>query len=135
MKIPGGTHVAVLDGERFLWLHNTGDAVHPQLEMIDTPELDPTNYSQGNQRHSITSGQSGDSALEEGAHVAAAAEWMNHQAKTNRIENLIVVADKRSLGELRRHYHVELEQRLLGEIGKEMTNQPIDDIAQAIVAA
>lgn len=135
MKIPESAHVAVLDGERFLWLHNTGDAVHPQLEMIGTPDLDPTNRSQGKMRHSITTNQHTGNDLDEAAHVAAAADWMNHQAKTNRIDHLIVVADKRSLGELRRHYHVELEQRLVGEIGKVMTNQPVDEIAQAIAAA
>lgn len=135
MKIPDGAHVAVLDGERFLWLQNTGDAVHPQLAMIGEPDLDPTNRSQGKMRHSITTGQHSGNDLDEAAHVAAVAEWMNHQAKTNRINQLIVVADKRSLGELRRHYHIELEQRLAGEIGKALTNQPIDEIAQAIIAA
>lgn len=135
MQIPDGAHVAVIDGERFLWLHNAGDAVHPQLAMIGTPDLDPTNRSQGKMRHSITTSQHTGNDLDEAAHVAAAADWMNHQAKTNRIEHLIVVADKRSLGELRRHYHVELEKRLVGEIGKAVTNQPIGEIEQAIAAA
>lgn len=135
MKIPSGAHVAVLDGERFLWLQNTGDAVHPQLAVIGEPDLDPTNRSQGKMRHSITTNQHSGNDLDEAGHVAAAAEWLNHQAKTDRIDHLIIVADKRSLGELRRHYHVELEQRLIGEIGKALTNQPIGDIADAIAAA
>lgn len=135
MKIPDGAHIAVLDGERFLWLQNTGDAVHPQLENLGSPDLDPTNRSQGKMRHSITTNQHSGNDLDEAAHVAAAADWMNHQAKTNKIEHLIVVADKRSLGELRRHYHMELEKRLVGEVGKAITNQSIDDIAQAIAAA
>jgi protein required for attachment to host cells len=135
MKIPDGAHVAVIDGERFLWLVNTGDAVHPQLENLGSPDLDPTNRSQGKMRHSITTNQHTGNDLDEAAHVAAAADWMNHQAKTNKFEHLIVVADKRSLGELRRHYHVELEKRLVGEVGKAVTNQPIDDIAQTIASA
>lgn len=135
MQIPDGAHVAVIDGERFLWLRNAGDAIHPNLENLGVPDLDPTNRSQGKMRHSITTNQHTGNDLDEAAHVAAAADWMNHQAKTNRIEHLIVVADKRSLGELRRHYHVELEKRLLGEIGKALTNQPIDEIEQAIAAA
>ena len=28
MDIPEGTHVAVVDGERFIWLRNKGDATH-----------------------------------------------------------------------------------------------------------
>lgn len=135
MQIPDGAHVAVIDGERFLWLRNSGDAVHPNLENLGSPDLDPTNRSSGKMRHSITTNQHTGNDLDEAAHVAAAADWMNHQAKTNAIDHLIVVADKRSLGELRRHYHVELEKRLVGEIGKAVTNQPIDEIAQTIAAA
>lgn len=135
MKIPNGAHVAVIDGENFLWLRNSGDAAHPQLELIGNPDLDPTNRSAGKMRHSITTSQHTGNDLDEAAHVAATADWLNHQAKTNKFEHLIVVADKRSLGELRRHYHVELEQRLVGEVPKVLTNQSIDDIAQAISAA
>ena len=135
MEIPDGAYVAVIDGERFLWLRNTGDAAHPQLENLGSPDLDPANRSQGTIRRSDTSQHHTDRDLDEAAHVAAAAEWLNHQAKTNKFEHLIVVADKRSLGELRRHYHMELEKRLVGEVGKAVTNQPIDEIAQAIAAA
>lgn len=135
MNIPQGTHIAVIDGERFIWLRNTGDAAHPQLENLATPDLDPTNRSQGKMRHSITTNQHSGNDLDEAAHVAAAADWLNHQVLTNQIENLIVVADKRSLGELRRHYHGELEKRLIGEVGKALTNHPVADIEQAIIAA
>ncbi|KPF64801.1 host attachment protein [Porphyrobacter sp. AAP60] len=135
MKIPDGAHIAVIDGERFVWLHNKGDAAHPQLDNLGSPDLDPTNRSQGKMRHSITSGQHSGNDLDEAAHVAAAADWLNHQALTNKIENLIIVADKRSLGELRRHYHMELEKRLVGEVGKALTNHSIDEIEQSIIAA
>lgn len=135
MKIPDGAHIAVVDGERFIWLHNSGDAAHPQLDHLGTPDLDPTNRSQGKLRHSITTNQHSGNDLDEAAHVAAAADWLNHQVLTNKVENLIIVADKRSLGELRRHYHGELEKRLVGEVGKALTGHAIDDIAQAIIAA
>lgn len=135
MQIPQGAYVAVIDGERFLWLHNTGNAVQPQLENLGTPDLEPPNRSKGTMRHSGPTQHDSDRVLDEAAHVAAAADWLNHQAKTNKFEQLIVVADKRSLGELRSHYHLELENRLVGEVGKALTNQPIGDITQAIAAA
>ena len=135
MEIPHGAYVAVIDGERFVWLHNTGDAANPQLENLGSPDLDPANRSQGAMRHSGTVQHHTDSDLDEAAHSAAAADWLNHQAKTNKFEHLIVVADKRSLGELRRHYHMELEKSLVGEVGKAVANQPIDEIMQAITAA
>lgn len=129
MKIPDGAHVAVVDGENFIWLRNKGDVVNPQLSALDAPELDLTNRNQGN----VSEGAGSD--LEESAHVAAVAEFLNHQVLTNKVEDLIIVADKTSLGEIRRHYHGELEKRLVGEVGKALTNHPIADIEQAITAA
>lgn len=135
MKLPSGAYVAVIDGEKFLWLRNTGTPVSPQLDHLGSPDLDPTNRSQGKLHHSITTNQTTGNDLDEAAHVAAAADWLNHQAVTNQIEQVVIVADKRSLGELRRHYHVELEQRIIGEVGKALGNHPIPDIAEAISAA
>ena len=135
MNIPPGAHVAVIDGARFLMLRNGDDAQHPNLSVADEPELELTNFSSGKQRHSITTNQHNGNDLEEAAHVAAVAQWLNHRVLTNRISQLIVVADKRSLGELRRHWHKELQQRLLVEIPKALTSHPTADIEAAILAA
>ena len=135
MKIPPKAYVAVIDGERFFLLRNGSDAAHPALELVGEPDLDPTNRSQGKLRHSITTAQDSGNDLDEAAHVAATAEWLNHQVLTNKIEDLIIVADKRSLGEVRRHYHKELEARLIGEIGKALTGRPVAEIEQAIASA
>ncbi len=135
MKLPPKAHVAVVDGERFILLRNGSDAQHPALEMVGEPDLDETNRSAGKMRHSITGSQNAGSDLDEAAHVAAAADWLNHQVLTNKIDDLVIVADKRSLGELRRHYHKELESRLAGEVGKALTSRPIEEIEQAIASA
>ena len=39
------------------------------------------------------------------------------------------------LGELRKHYHVEVQNRLAGEIAKDLTGHPIPDIEKALSAA
>lgn len=135
MKIPAKAHVAVVDGERFILLRNGSDVQHPSLELVGEPDLDETNRSAGKMRHSITGSQNAGNDLDEAAHVAAAADWLNHQVLTHKIDDLVVVADKRSLGELRRHYHKELESRLVGEVGKALTSRPIDEIEQAIASA
>jgi protein required for attachment to host cells len=135
MEIPEAAYVAVIDGERFVWLRNTGDTANPQLENLGSPDLDPAARSAGTMRDSGATQHHTDPDLDEAAHSAAVAEWLNHQAKTNKFEHLIVVADKRSLGELRPHYHVELEKRLVGEVGKAVANHPIDNIAKTIAAA
>lgn len=49
------------------------------------------------------------------------AEALNHMALTNRIEALAVVAAPKTLGQLRKHWHKALEERLIGEIPKDLT--------------
>ena len=59
----------------------------------------------------------------------------NARAIAGEIEALLVIADPKTLGEMRQHYHSELGKRLVGEIDKTLTGQPLDKIATAIAAA
>ena len=49
-------------------------------------------------------------------------------------KSLIVVAPPRTLGALRKHYHKEVERRLIGEISKDLTGHPIGEIEKIIAA-
>ena len=51
------------------------------------------------------------------------------------IEEVLVIADPKTLGEMRQHYHTELRRKLAGEIDKTLTGLPIDKIEAAIDAA
>ena len=135
MKIPHNAHVAVVDGERFLLLRNTGQIFEPKLERVAQPDLEETNFSAG-VRHQDHSGQrNGATDLNELAHGAAAAEWLNAKVLADEIDALLVVADPKTLGEMRRHYHKKLEDRLAGELAKALANEPIPAIEQALAAA
>lgn len=135
MKCPHKAHVALVDGERFVLLRNVGQIFEPKLEKVAEPSLDATNFSAG-VKHQDKAGQmKGNTDLDELAHGAAAAEWLNAKAIANDIDDLVVIADPKTLGEMRRHYHVELEKRLAGEIDKALTNEPLERIEKAIVAA
>ncbi|KHL24853.1 attachment protein [Croceibacterium mercuriale] len=135
MKIPHNAHVALVDGTRFLVLRNSGQPFEPSLQLVAEPDLDPTNFSAGirNQEPSAPGGAS--TNLNELAHGAAAAEWLNSKAKAGEIEHLVVVADPKTLGEMRRHYHVELKDRLAGELAKSLTGEPIPSIEKVLAAA
>jgi protein required for attachment to host cells len=50
----------------------------------------------------------------------------------NEFESLIVVAPPRTLGELRKHYHQELQKRLVGEVPKNLTNTPVNEIEKIL---
>lgn len=73
--------------------------------------------------------------LEEDRFAAEVAQLLNQRALANHFDTLIVAAPARTLGELRKHYHKELEQRLAAEIGKDLTGHTVPQIEQALVAA
>ena len=77
----------------------------------------------------------GRTQLDELAHGAAVAEWLNQKAIGGQIEEVLVIADQKTLGEMRQHYHTELRSKLAGEIDKTLTGLPIDKIEAAIDAA
>ena len=135
MKCPHKAHVALVDGNRFVVLRNTGQIFEPKLEMVAEPELEATNFSAG-VRHQDKAGQMrGETDLNELAHGAAAAEWLNAKAIAGEIDDLIIIADPKTLGEMRRHYHKELQQRLVGELDKAIANEPIPAIEKALANA
>ena len=135
MKLPHKAHVAIVDGENFTVMQTTGQPFEPKLEGAQKPDLDATNFSAGIKHQDDIGQRRGATDLNELAHGAAAAEWLNAKAVAGEIEDLLVIADPKTLGEMRRHYHSELEKRLVGEIDKTMTGEPTDRIEKAIAAA
>lgn len=138
MLLPKGTVFAIVDGENFELYRNTGMEASPRLTSIDVPDLETTNYSAGAKDHDKDSRMAAgtptgrQSRLEESAHVAAVTNWLNAEVLQNRIEKLVVVADPRSLGEMRRHYHKELEAALISEVPKTMTGRPTAEIVSVL---
>ena len=136
MRIPSNAHVAIVDGENFTLMRNGGAPLEPKLDRAEQPDLSATNYSAGVRHQDNIGREKGTSTqLDELAHAAAAAEWLNSQCVSGDIADLLVIADPKTLGEMRHHYHSELEKRLVGEIAKTMTGQPTDKIEQAIASA
>ncbi|WP_336987423.1 host attachment protein [Altererythrobacter aquiaggeris] len=135
MKLPHKAHVAVVDGKRFILLHNTGQPFEPKLDGAETPDLEATNFSAG-VKHQDDGGQkTGATDLDELAHAAAAAEWLNRAVMDGKIKQLMVVADPKTLGEMRRHYNAKLKEALVGELAKTLTGENSSVIAKAIASA
>ena len=57
---------------------------------------------------------------------------LKQRAMAGEYQRLVVVAPPGTLGELRKHYHHEVKQRLAGEIAKDLTGHSVDDIARII---
>ncbi|MFB0612862.1 baeRF12 domain-containing protein [Aurantiacibacter poecillastricola] len=135
MKVPHKAHVALVDGTRFVLLRNEGQIFEPKLVMVEEPDLEETNFSAGVKHQDRGSQITGNTDLNELAHGAAAAEWLNAKALANDIEELVVVADPKTLGEMRRHYHSELEKRLVGEVDKALTHEPLEKVGKVLAGA
>ncbi|WP_425229759.1 host attachment family protein [Sphingomonas sp.] len=151
MQVPHNARVLVADGRKLLFLRNEGDAQAINLQVDAAEEhANPATRDQATDaagRASNTSpggrnGQSGSSVgptdfhqLEEDRFAAEAAEMLRKRALANDFEQLIIVAPPKTLGELRKHYHKEVEQRLAGELAKDLTGHPIPEIEKALLAA
>ncbi|MGB3470254.1 MAG: host attachment protein [Erythrobacter sp.] len=135
MKCPQDAHIAVVDGENFRLFRNTGAAFEPKLRTEDSPALDVTNFSAAVRKQDDVGQKLGRTDLNELAHGAAVAEWLNERAIAGDLHDVIIIADPKTLGEMRRHYHSELEKRIAGEIDKTLTGKPVDQIERTIAAA
>lgn len=132
MKCPHKAHVALADGTRFVLMRNVGQIFEPKLEKVAEPELEETNFSAGARDQDLAGQRKGNTDLNELAHGAAAAEWLNSKALAGEIEQLMVIADPKTLGEMRHHYHRELEARIFAELPKALASEPIERIEQVI---
>lgn len=72
---------------------------------------------------------------EEDRFAAETADMLKKRALANGFDKLIVIAPPKTLGELRKHYHKEVEHRLVGELAKDLTGHTIPDIEKALQAA
>lgn len=147
MQVPHNSFVVVADGKKMLFFRNEGDSEYPKLEIERKREqedaADRDQKTDGPGRTFDASGGAGRSAYEEvDFHQLAedrfaqeTAELLRKRALSNDFESLIIVAPPRTLGELRKYYHKEVEKRLAGEIAKDLTGHTVPDIEKALQSA
>jgi len=131
MLLPHGTLIAVIDGKTWNLFRNTGNEAEPDLTAVETPSLVETNHGSG-ARHGSSSGNPSGHQMEEDAHAAAVADYLNRQVGDHKIEHLLVIAAPRTLGELRHHWSKPLQHALLGEFSKDLVGHPAADVLAAI---
>lgn len=134
MRLPHKAHLAIVDGTTFTLMRNDGSPDSPSLTAVDKPEVEGSNFSAG-VRHQDDIGQRhGRTDLNELAHAAAVAEYLNSAVLQGKIEKLAIVADPKSLGEMRRHYHKSLQAVLVAEEAKTMTGEPVARIEKVLLS-
>ena len=156
MQLPHDAFVLVADGRKMLFFRNEGDGEYPHLVVEHAEErANPSDVEQktdvAGRASSVwgaadaSGGQGGGFAparssmqevdfhqQEEDRFAADTADLLRKRALANAFESLVIVAPPRTLGELRKHYHKEVTDRLIGEIDKDLTGHPVDRIEKVL---
>jgi len=135
--------ILVGDGQKALFLRNKGSAQQVVLEVEQILEQDnPATREQGTDRPGRAAGSVGvaRSAVEEvdWHHIAKErfadeiAEALYRHAHENHFAKLVIIAPPKILGNLRKAFHSEVTDRIIGEIPKELTAHPVPQIERLI---
>ncbi|WCT74220.1 host attachment family protein [Sphingomonas naphthae] len=144
MRLAHNSVVVVADGRKMLFFRNEGDAEYPNLTVEDQDyHPNPRTGEQATDQAGRASNTIGGRAssveptdfhqIEEDRFAAQTVALLNKKALAGDYEQLIIVAPAQTLGEMRKHYHKETEKRLKGEIAKDLTGHPVDQIEKIIV--
>src|SRR5688572_27802226 len=117
MMLPKGTTVAVADGEKLNMFRNTGDEAGLKLVAMPHVGVDADLGTSTGRQASSANPDHGQG--EEDQFSAGIVQYLNQEALSGKIENLVIVAAPRALGEMRKHYHKALSAILLGEVSKD----------------
>ena len=131
MILPHGALVVVADGSKLQLFRNK--AVEPEIELIafSHPAIVPSNAGSGLRHHNESSNPDAHRKAEDGF-VAVSAGQLNRMALDGAFDRIVIIADPRTLGELRKHFHAALQSRIIGELAKDLTGHSVHDIAAAV---
>jgi protein required for attachment to host cells len=146
MLVDHDAMVLVADGRKMLFFRNRGDSFALNLEAETVKVQDnPSNRDQASDApgrsvnsvgsHRSSMEQTNFHDLEESRFAAEAVALLNRRALAQDYEKLIVIAPPTALGEMRKHYHKEVQSRLVGEIAKDLSNHPVPEIERILAAS
>lgn len=143
--IKHGTWVLIADGEKALFLENQTDGENPHLKVVRKEEQEnPKDIDQSANRPGSVGrshGHGSDSyddtdwhKLAKDRFAADLADMLYARAHKGDFEHIILVAAPNVLGELREKLHQEVQDKVVGEIAKTLTNHPLRDIEKIVKA-
>ena len=149
-KLKNGAWVLVADSEKALFMVNDGDEVTLDLRVIRKDEQDnPPNREQAANRPGRVHGSAspnvsafGDTDWHELAKERFAvdlSDLLYRRAHAGRFDQLVIIAAPQSLGVLRAAMHSVVSDKIIAEIPKHITDQPMHliekQVADAVAAA
>lgn len=123
--------VAVADGQRLRLFANKG--IEPQIRLValETPEIARKNKGSGARHRSVPANPDA-ARLNEDNFAAAAADYLSRQVLAGDFAQLYLIADPRTLGEMRRNLHEAAKLKLVGELAKDLTGHTVEEIEAAL---
>lgn len=130
--LPEDALVVVADGEGARVFRNRGEKGAISLHQYELLEL--VNLNDDGPAGSMP-GESTSRQLDEATFAKQLAKGLNDAALKQQYAHLILVADLKTLGRVRPLLHKEATQRIVAEVGKDLTNVPLEDIERTLAAA
>lgn len=144
MHIPHDSVILVTDGRKRLVFRNEGQADALSLVVVSAAEdANPRTREQvTDSAGRFSSTRTGGGALpaadaheiEEQRFAADTADELRRGVLTGEYARLVVMAPPKTLGQLRKNYHPEVEKRMLREIRKDVTGHPVGEIEKMLMA-
>ena len=133
-KISSGTWVVVADGTHARLFHNVGKQDALQLKQVDLMEPDTVDeQAQGPSGHRPP--EASPAQTDEATFAKQLVHRLNSAALKQQFEHLFLIADPRTLGEMRPQLHAETTRRLTGELAKTLTHSSVEDIEKILQAS
>ena len=144
--LTNGTWVLIADGEKALFLRNETDAENPNLQVVRIEEQEnPSDLEQSANRPGRMSdnGMGQRSALDDTdwhelnkeRFASDLADILYKQVHKGKFERIVIVAAPSTLGALRDELHKEVQDAVVAEIDKDLTNHPLNEIEAQLKAA
>lgn len=134
MILPNDTTVAVVDGRALRLFRNRAAEPHIDLVALEVPDIRAAHRGSGVRHRSVPANPDA-SRLDEDDFAAAVAEWIGARVLDGTITRLVVVADPRTLGELRRNFHPAVTPATVGELAKDLSNHTREAIEAVLAKA
>lgn len=147
IKIPHNAYVFVGDGRKALFLRNEGDEKFPNLktERVFTDQENPRTSEQGtappprtfggprvgSQRSTIEPTDWHD--LEEHKFTRDVAAALERMVRDRKVEALVIAAPPRTLADLRQVFGADVKKKIIAELDKDLTRQPVHEIERHLV--
>jgi protein required for attachment to host cells len=144
-KLPHDALVFIGDGRKALFLRNAGDEKFLDLrtERVFAEENPPTR-EQGTDKPGRTFGSAKTTVrsameqtdwhhLEEHRFVKRVAAALQDVVRQRDVPAILIAAPPRTLADLRRTFHTDVKAKVIAEIGKDLTNHPVDEIGRHLL--